>query len=51
MLSQHNPTWRAFADRLERTGEKLRTNPDGDVRDPPLDGPQLISAQILRCID
>ena len=50
MLSQHNPTWKAFTDQLERTGEKLRTNPDGDVRSPPLDASHLISAQTLQYV-
>lgn len=26
-----NPSWKAFADELERTGAQPRTNPDGDV--------------------
>jgi NAD-dependent SIR2 family protein deacetylase len=30
-LSASNPQWKAFVDNLEKTGEKLRTNPDGDV--------------------
>ncbi|KAJ7696555.1 DHS-like NAD/FAD-binding domain-containing protein [Mycena rosella] len=30
-LSAANPQWRAFADETERTGNKPRTNPDGDV--------------------
>ena len=30
-LSLANPRWKAFADEIERTGTKLRTNPDGDV--------------------
>ncbi|KAF8347852.1 DHS-like NAD/FAD-binding domain-containing protein [Amanita rubescens] len=30
-LSLANPKWKAFADEMERTGAKLRTNPDGDV--------------------
>lgn len=30
-LSLSNPQWKAFADELERTGQKPRTNPDGDV--------------------
>lgn len=31
MLSESNPEWKGFADELERTGQKPRTNPDGDV--------------------
>jgi len=31
MLSETNPEWKEFTDELERTGEKARTNPDGDV--------------------
>ena len=31
MLSETNPEWKEFADELERTGQKPRTNPDGDV--------------------
>ncbi|KAI9464749.1 DHS-like NAD/FAD-binding domain-containing protein [Boletus coccyginus] len=30
-LSASNPKWKAFADELEATGKKPRTNPDGDV--------------------
>jgi NAD-dependent SIR2 family protein deacetylase len=30
-LSASNPQWKAFVDNLEKTGGKLRTNPDGDV--------------------
>lgn len=30
-ISECNPEWKAFADELERTGQKPRTNPDGDV--------------------
>ncbi|CAK5283128.1 unnamed protein product, partial [Mycena citricolor] len=30
-LSVANPRWKAFAEETERTGERLRTNPDGDV--------------------
>ncbi|KAG1834105.1 DHS-like NAD/FAD-binding domain-containing protein [Suillus variegatus] len=30
-LSASNPQWKAFVDNLEKTGSKLRTNPDGDV--------------------
>ncbi|KAJ6515030.1 DHS-like NAD/FAD-binding domain-containing protein [Mycena vitilis] len=30
-LSAANPQWKAFADEAERTGNKPRTNPDGDV--------------------
>ncbi|KAG2157681.1 DHS-like NAD/FAD-binding domain-containing protein [Suillus bovinus] len=30
-LSASNPQWKAFVDNLEKTGQKLRTNPDGDV--------------------
>ncbi|KAK7025205.1 NAD-dependent deacetylase [Favolaschia claudopus] len=30
-LSAANPQWQAFADEVERTGDKPRTNPDGDV--------------------
>ncbi|TCD71735.1 hypothetical protein EIP91_005501 [Steccherinum ochraceum] len=30
-LSAANPQWKAFADNLEATGRKPRTNPDGDV--------------------
>ena len=32
MISESNPRWKEFADELERTGRKPRTNPDGDVR-------------------
>lgn len=32
LLTLHNPSWKAFVDELERTGTKLRTNPDGDVQ-------------------
>jgi hypothetical protein len=31
-LASANPRWKAWADELERSGEKPRTNPDGDVR-------------------
>ncbi|KAG9002155.1 hypothetical protein FRB93_011781 [Tulasnella sp. JGI-2019a] len=31
LLSRHNPAWKAFADDMELTGNKPRTNPDGDV--------------------
>ncbi|SJL04054.1 uncharacterized protein ARMOST_07412 [Armillaria ostoyae] len=31
MLSRANPRWKEFLDDVERTGKKLRTNPDGDV--------------------
>lgn len=31
-LSASNPQWKEFVDNLERTGQKPRTNPDGDVR-------------------
>lgn len=31
MLSEANPTWKAYMDELEVTGLKPRTNPDGDV--------------------
>jgi len=31
MLSESNPEWEQFVDELERTGQKPRTNPDGDV--------------------
>lgn len=31
MLSEANPGWKAFVDDLNAKGEKLRTNPDGDV--------------------
>lgn len=31
-LSASNPQWKAFVDNLEKTGQKIRTNPDGDVR-------------------
>ena len=31
MLSESNPEWKEFAYELERTGQKPRTNPDGDV--------------------
>ncbi|PBK99734.1 DHS-like NAD/FAD-binding domain-containing protein [Armillaria gallica] len=31
MLSLANPQWKEFLDDVERTGKKLRTNPDGDV--------------------
>ncbi|KAG1774100.1 DHS-like NAD/FAD-binding domain-containing protein [Suillus placidus] len=30
-LSSSNPQWKAFVDNLEKTGQKPRTNPDGDV--------------------
>ncbi|KAF8216624.1 DHS-like NAD/FAD-binding domain-containing protein [Mycena galopus ATCC 62051] len=30
-LSAANPQWKAFAEEAERTGDKPRTNPDGDV--------------------
>ncbi|THH09963.1 hypothetical protein EW145_g1662 [Phellinidium pouzarii] len=30
-LAKANPYWSDFVDNLERTGQKLRTNPDGDV--------------------
>ncbi|KAJ7066497.1 DHS-like NAD/FAD-binding domain-containing protein [Mycena amicta] len=30
-LSASNPQWKAFLDETERTGDKPRTNPDGDV--------------------
>ncbi|KAG8974753.1 hypothetical protein FRC05_006913 [Tulasnella sp. 425] len=31
VLSKLNPAWKAYADELDRTEEKPRTNPDGDV--------------------
>lgn len=31
MLSETNPEWKEFTDELEKTGQKPRTNPDGDV--------------------
>ncbi|CAG8751067.1 1849_t:CDS:2, partial [Acaulospora colombiana] len=31
LLSEANPDWKAFVEDLELKGEKLRTNPDGDV--------------------
>ncbi|KAI8996617.1 DHS-like NAD/FAD-binding domain-containing protein [Trametes punicea] len=31
MLGEANPLWRAYAEELERTGSRPRTNPDGDV--------------------
>lgn len=31
-LSDANPQWKAYADEMERTGDRPRTNPDGDVR-------------------
>ncbi|PPQ98937.1 hypothetical protein CVT24_003564 [Panaeolus cyanescens] len=30
-ISISNPQWKLFFENLERTGEKIRTNPDGDV--------------------
>ncbi|KIL69301.1 hypothetical protein M378DRAFT_1054375 [Amanita muscaria Koide BX008] len=30
-LSVANPEWKSFADNIEHTGTRLRTNPDGDV--------------------
>ncbi|KAE9396884.1 DHS-like NAD/FAD-binding domain-containing protein [Gymnopus androsaceus JB14] len=30
-LSTANPKWKGFADEVEKEGEQLRTNPDGDV--------------------
>jgi len=30
-LSTANPRWKRFADEVERTSTKLRTNPDGDI--------------------
>lgn len=30
-LSTANPTWADYVKNLEMTGQKLRTNPDGDV--------------------
>ncbi|KAI0349549.1 DHS-like NAD/FAD-binding domain-containing protein [Trametes cingulata] len=31
MLGEANPQWKAFAEELERSGSRPRTNPDGDV--------------------
>ncbi|KAG9047451.1 hypothetical protein FS837_002214 [Tulasnella sp. UAMH 9824] len=31
VLSKLNPAWKAYSDELDRTGQKPRTNPDGDV--------------------
>ncbi|KAG8919224.1 hypothetical protein FRC01_001402 [Tulasnella sp. 417] len=31
VLSNLNPAWKAYSDELDRTGQKPRTNPDGDV--------------------
>ncbi|KAL7280418.1 hypothetical protein ACG7TL_005346 [Trametes sanguinea] len=31
MLGEANPQWKAFAEELERTNSRPRTNPDGDV--------------------
>ena len=33
-LGAANPKWEQFVEDLERTGRKLRTNPDGDVEIP-----------------
>ncbi|KAI1791800.1 DHS-like NAD/FAD-binding domain-containing protein [Ganoderma leucocontextum] len=30
-LGTENPKWKAFAEEIERTGERPRTNPDGDI--------------------
>lgn len=30
-LSTSNPQWKEYTERLERTGDQPRTNPDGDV--------------------
>ncbi|CAG7847483.1 NAD-dependent protein deacylase SIR4 {ECO:0000255/HAMAP-Rule:MF_03161} {ECO:0000255/HAMAP-Rule:MF_03161}; AltName: Full=Regulatory protein SIR2 homolog 4 {ECO:0000255/HAMAP-Rule:MF_03161}; Flags: Precursor [Serendipita indica DSM 11827] len=31
MLSEANPSWKAFVDDMNAQGESLRTNPDGDI--------------------
>jgi hypothetical protein len=31
ILSEANPSWKAFVEDLDSKGQKLRTNPDGDV--------------------
>lgn len=31
VLSKLNPAWKAYSEELDRTEEKPRTNPDGDV--------------------
>ncbi|PVF93922.1 DHS-like NAD/FAD-binding domain-containing protein [Serendipita vermifera] len=31
LLSEANPDWKSFVENLELKGEKLRTNPDGDI--------------------
>lgn len=35
-LSAANPQWKEYADDLEATNQRPRTNPDGDVSLPPL---------------
>ncbi|KAG8884156.1 hypothetical protein FRB99_004536, partial [Tulasnella sp. 403] len=47
-LSTLNPSWKAFADELERTGSKPRTNPDGDVD---IEGVKFDSFVVPECED
>ena len=50
MLSESNPEWKEFADELERTGRKPRTNPDGDVGAQVLGIPSLVTDVIPKVV-
>ncbi|KAI0339621.1 DHS-like NAD/FAD-binding domain-containing protein [Trametopsis cervina] len=47
-LSAANPQWKAYADELEATGQKPRTNPDGDVA---LEGVRYDTFKVPECPD
>ncbi|EIW79427.1 DHS-like NAD/FAD-binding domain-containing protein [Coniophora puteana RWD-64-598 SS2] len=47
-LSNSNPTWKEFVDNLERTGNKPKTNPDGDVE---LEGVSYSDYVVPECPD
>lgn len=47
-LSAANPQWKAFADDLEITGRRPRTNPDGDVV---LEGVEYNTFKVPECPD
>ncbi|KAG9313096.1 DHS-like NAD/FAD-binding domain-containing protein [Chiua virens] len=47
-LSTSNPKWKAFVDELEATGNKPRTNPDGDVE---LEGVSYDDFVVPECLE
>lgn len=51
MLAAANPGWKEFVDDLDARGEKLRTNPDGDVSPFWTNMRELISSIRLNCKD